>query len=129
MTTDPENAAGDIKRRPEVEGLMEQLKELARGGGYAAPDELARFRRAVRVLLMIDVGPWRGYIGEKLSSAEGYADVLFSARRHQSYDSDAQSGAQRVRSIILADLAAAERNMFAPSPKIDRGGGENASAP
>ena len=101
------DAAATI-RLPDAAGpLFEQLLQLAMRGGERDADSLTQFQKSVESLRAFP--GVRGAFRAKVASAGGWAALLFSSWRHEKYNRQDASGAERVREFIRGDLQAARQ--------------------
>jgi len=92
---------------PSAADLIERLAKLSEAGGVRDSVSLVRFAETVRELRTLPGAS--GMFRAKVSSAGGWAALLFSSWRHRRYDWPSRSGAMRIRDFIAEDLAAARR--------------------
>ena len=87
--------------------LLNRLATLAMGGGARDKGSLEHFAETVRRLRELPGAS--GRFRAKVSSAGGWAALLFSSWRHARYDWPDRSGAVRIRAFIAEDLTAARQ--------------------
>lgn len=97
---------GDEVDRQEARGraLLDAMQHVVTDSSYGTVNEdaIKKLGRLSRDLVV--AAPWATGVHEKVRSALGWAEELYSERRHQKWDPD---GAARVRGFMLSDLAAA----------------------
>ena len=95
-----------------AEALLDRLTHLSMGGGQRDAESLGLFDDTARQLRALPgaSGPFRA----KVSSAAGWAALLFSSWRHVKYDRPNETGPSRIRAFIARDLACARRYFTPP---------------
>jgi hypothetical protein len=88
----------------QVEKIAKQMWDLLeqRSGGCVDESALREFARLTSEAKMASA--YDGYVCEKCGSINSFAKILYSARKHARYGSGVQSGPQKVRDIIFADI-------------------------